>query len=177
MISRPPILLACLLAVVACKTDVTGVDSGVAASKQGKDLTPDEQESLCEAVFTYLSSRVEGDEKEWECRGNAVINATFFSADCQEYYDRCLAEPEDAPEPCSFGPLDWTECTATIAEIEACYTEYQDANAAIRNDLSCDRLAEYEQHRPFDDYRHSERCEAAIAKCPGLLPPDADDPL
>ena len=104
-----------------------------------------------------------------------MINATFFTTDCEEYYTACLAEPEGEPQDCSFGPPSWTECTATIAEIEACYTDYQDGNVAVRNALTCDKIAEYKVHWPFDDHRHSERCKATLAKCPDLIPPDAGD--
>lgn len=164
--------LACILALVSCKPEDDRVDSGLPASEQGKDLLPDEQEQLCESVLVYLYAHANDDPKKWTCRADAVINATMFMADCEASYADCVAEPEEVPGSCSFGPTSWTGCTATIAEIEACYTDYQNNNVAIRNDLTCDKIAEYKVHWPFDDYRYSERCRQALVKCPDLLPPD-----
>ncbi len=174
----PLLALACLS---ACKAD-DGIDSGLPASKPAAELQPDEQTQLCEAVLDYTSDRLgEDDIKRFQCtaEGIGVSLATDQTvAACVEARDTCIATPDEDPEPnpepesttCEIN-IDWATCTATVDELEACFTEYTDQGADALNSFSCDRMAEYVKELPTYDpsiLDPGPACQSAQAKCPSL---------
>lgn len=169
------LVLVFLLTTAGCGSDATGVDAVLPASKQGKDLRPDEQKAFCEAVEQHFDDQLGAERKEANCRTDAVITATFFVGDvdveqCEKNYQNCLTQPEPVEtEECSI-PLVWETCGATVADLEACYTHYMDATAELYLTVTCDKIAEYRDHWPGEDYVPSEACKRAEAVCPDVLP-------
>lgn len=163
--------LACTLG--ACKQEPTSVDSGVPTDKQGSELTPAEQAQLCDSIEEYTSSRVSDDQaKRYACT-TLAITATVLSdgdaAACKILLDGCLQDdgmpPGEAPE-CQLAITDWSACMATVAELEACYTDIIDAQIDNFRSLSCDKIEEYKTAEPAEPMQ-SESCSRADAKCPG----------
>ena len=167
------LLLLCVL-VAGCGGGSSGVDSGLPAGKSGADLTPPEQNKVCEATIGYLDRQLGDERKAAYCRTDAIATALASSGDaasCETQYQACLAAPEeDDPQPCSFGPDDWNVCDAPVSEIEACYTDYVDASVDLYLDLTCADVADYREHWPGDDYVPGPACEQAETRCPGVLP-------
>lgn len=174
----PLLALACLS---ACKAD-DGIDSGLPASKPAAELQPDEQTQLCEAVRDYSSDRLGADDiKRFQCTGEGIgfsLATDQTVASCAKTRDACIAMPDEDPEPnpepesttCEIG-IDWATCTATVDELEACFTEYTDQGADALNSFSCDRMAEYVKELPTYDpsiLDPGPACQSAQAKCPSL---------
>lgn len=188
----PALALPAALAVVGtsgCKQDSLSIDSGVEGSKQGDELTPTEQEQLCEAIADYTAQVVTPAEL---ARFLCTVQGIAFSlagdgsvATCVTLRDGCLdAPPEDTnggtsggtsggtggPEMCDNG-IDWTNCMATVAEIEACYEEYGQQTKAAFAGVTCDKMPEYKTNPPSQDpLPLGEACSRAKAKCPSVLP-------
>jgi hypothetical protein len=172
--------LVLLLTTTGCAAEPAGIDSGLPASKQGKELTPVEQEKFCDATFAHLDAELGAERKEANCRTDAVITATFFVtevdvAKCEESYQKCLAEPEEVETEACAIPIPWETCGATVADLEACYTHYMDATAEIYQTVTCANIEEYRKRWPGEDYVPSEDCQRAEAVCPDVLPVDVED--
>lgn len=179
----PLLALACLS---ACKGD-DALDSGLPASKPADELQPDEQNQFCEAARDYYEPRV-GPEvlRRFNCTIEGIVTSLMIDAtvaSCTKTRDACLAmpdpdaEPVDPNAPCEIG-IDWTTCTATVDELEACLTEYSDQGADAFNSISCDKVPEYVKSLPtFDEsvLDPGPACQTAQAKCPSLDLGGSDD--
>jgi hypothetical protein len=175
----PLLALACLS---ACKAD-DGIDSGLPASKPAAELQPDEQTQLCEGrARLHQRPPRRGRHQALPVqppRASASPSPpTRAVAACVEARDTCIATPDEDPEPnpepesttCEIG-IDWATCTATVDELEACFTEYTDQGADALNSFSCDRMAEYVKELPTYDpsiLDPGPACQSAQAKCPSL---------
>ena len=137
--------LACTLA--ACGDDPGPVDSGLPAEKTGKELTADEEKTLCEANIKNLAAQnTEAELKNSDC----VTDGLFFAAagentpaSCESFAQMCRdgageeAGDEGGEQMCVLG-FDPSACDATIVDIEACLTEKNVAAGEAIRDASCD---------------------------------------
>lgn len=169
-------LLALGLTLGACKEEAPTLDSGIDGSKQGDQLTPDEQTRLCEASQAYRAQLMSEDElRNASCTLVGITAALLAggSADaCELFRKDCVANPPEEmpgePTMCSLG-VDWSNCKATVAEIEACYEENGESYAAVMRSLSCAKIAEYESTPPNTEPELGTDCSLAKAKCATVL--------
>lgn len=171
----PALVLAC--AALGCKADEPSIDSGVDGGKQADQLDPTEQAQLCEAATAYGEQVItEAELKRSLCTAQAIAFALLQDGSvetCVLLRDGCLDAPEETTggtEMCDLG-IDWANCTATVAEIEACYEEYTKQSDAALGSLSCDKMAEYKADPPSSESPPlGEACSRAKAKCPSVIP-------
>lgn len=175
MTLRPILTLAALACgLAACKQDPAGLDSGIAADKQGTELTPAEQAQLCEARDEYAASLISPSEAATQaCTLTGILFVVLMGGDqaaCETIRDGCLDEPSETTGggTCDLG-VDWTTCMATVAELEACYEENADALAAATRSLSCAKVEEYKTNPPTTESQNGPACSSAEAKCPTVL--------
>ncbi|WP_437289108.1 hypothetical protein [Sorangium sp. So ce406] len=187
------VCLACGLSGPGCGDgeaapgDTTGGDGAGEASCSGLDtsavvdeLTPAEAEQACRG---YRKCSVDAIDVEYICRMMGVMGARFgddpgtddagLRARCAEQYESCMADPTQAEQlieqavaglearPC----VQPTQCTATIAEIDACAAALGEYSRNVLPECSALTLAFYEEERNSD---------AVMAACgniePGCVP-------
>ncbi len=142
------LLLACFVA--ACGGDGGGpVDSGLPADKTGAELSSDEAETLCNAAAENLASQVtEAEQTNAFCVGIGLAfaaQAGGTAAECEQLAKMCRDNPEEnGQQPgdmCTLG-FELSTCTATVADLEACLTERNEASAEAIRGISCDDIAD-----------------------------------
>lgn len=105
-----------------------GFSSGLPGDLQGKDMSPAENKAFCEAQASYVSDALgeDGSVKFVCLLGGAfagMLSGGGVEA-CEKAYDDCMAEPAKPSESGSECPGESTpDCTATVAEMEACVVE------------------------------------------------------
>ena len=165
--------LACSLA--ACGGDSGGpVESGLPADKTGEDLTTDEAETLCTANAEHAASQNTAAElKNFAC----VFAGLGFSAasdntpaKCEEFAQMCRdGAGEDGggdgggEESCALG-FELESCSASIADIEACLTEKNEAAGDAIRQLSCDDAG-----KPTETPMAGPLCAKIKAVCPTIV--------
>lgn len=143
-----------------------GFSSGLPADKQGKDLTPAENKQVCVATQEYLADLMSDDEqKHFVCIIGAQIASSLSPTEdkvaaCKTAFDDCMGKEveESNEEPgadCTERASD-PNCTATVAELDACTEELAKAFVDYANDATC----EEEAHEP----EQGEACKAIKAK-------------
>ncbi|MDC0723245.1 hypothetical protein [Nannocystis bainbridge] len=158
----------------ACKEDDTSLDSGIDGAKQGDELTDAEKEQFCEAADAYGKQVFpEADIAAAECTFKAINDALVADGSvdtCDTLRKSCLANlPETEPgDTCSLG-VDWSNCQATVNEIEACYEEYGAGYAARMRSFSCAKMAEYATTAPSKTVEVGPDCSIARAECPSVM--------
>ncbi|PCC74443.1 hypothetical protein SAMN02745121_06703 [Nannocystis exedens] len=162
------------LSLGGCKEDDAALDSGIDGAKQGDELTDAEKDQFCEAADAY-GEQVLSDEEfaaamcTYRAIGEALI-ADGSVDTCDTLRQNCLAnKPETEPEgACDLG-IDWANCKATIAELEACYEEFGASFAARMRSFSCAKMAEYAETPPSQDVEVGPDCSIARAECPSIM--------
>jgi hypothetical protein len=169
-------LFALSLALSACKQDEPTVDSGVTESKLGSDLTPAEQDQLCEAVFDFTAEIITPAEaKRAACTFEAVLYVQLNGGDaaaCATLRDGCIDKPDEPgtePAMCTLG-IDWASCMATVGEIEDCREENARATITALKSIDCAKIEEYKNDPPeMGEPQLGEKCSLAQAKCASVL--------
>jgi len=145
------LLLTLAATLTACGGDPAPVDSGLPAEKTGKELTAEEEETLCEANAKNLAAQnTEAELKNFAC---VIVGLLFTEAGdnaaaaCEDFAQMCRdGAGEEAGEEggddggeqmCVLG-FNPAACDATIADIEACLTEKNQAIGDAIRDASCD---------------------------------------
>lgn len=176
MRSTTAILLALVCTLAACGSDGPGpVDSGVPPEKTGTDLTADETEQLCLANVENRNNQNTLDEKKkFACVVVAVLFAdeTSFNRDeCETIVQMCLKDSkteDDGDDMCALG-FDPATCDATIADIEACLTEQNEAFGAGVRKTSCSNIEKMLADDNGDDaVVDGPACAKIKATCPGI---------
>ena len=137
--------LACTLA--ACGGDSGGpVDSGLPAEKTGKELTPAEEETLCVENAEHLARQnSEAEVKNFACVTAGLIFAAAAGntpAECEAFAEMCRdgageeGGEEGGAQMCMFA-FDMSTCDATVADIEACLTERNEATGDAIREATC----------------------------------------
>ncbi|WP_437690531.1 hypothetical protein [Sorangium sp. So ce176] len=185
------VCLACCLSGLGCGDgeaapgDTAGGEGAGEASCSGLDpstvvgeLTPEESEQACEG---YRRCSLESVTVEFVCHMIGVMGAKFgddpgttdaeLRVRCAEQYQSCMADPSQAEvlieqtiarveaRPC----VQSTQCTATVAELEACFSATRERSRNVLPGCSELTLAFYEGPAPVDD--------ATAAAC-GAITPD-----
>ncbi|WP_437735236.1 hypothetical protein [Sorangium sp. So ce1335] len=152
--------------------------SGLDPSTVVDELTPAESEQACEG---YRRCSIESLTVEFVCHMMGVMGAKFgddpgttdadLQARCAEQYESCMADPSQAEalieqtieqveaRPC----VQSTQCTATIAELEACLSATRERSRNVLPECSELTLAFFDGPAPVD--------EATVAAC-GAITPD-----
>lgn len=159
------------------------VSSGVDSEKQGKDLSTEEIQAVCEATIEYRNQQLDGVEATCRIRGvvaGAVV-ALSGSSDrliqegCSEAYDECKAETQSSatsPEAaCAGAPKSAPTCTATVAEVERCLTAQIDmVQSSLEKIPSCDELTQSSAARAANEASAtSDVCSSVQRTCPEAL--------
>ncbi len=169
---RPTFLLTLVLTLTACGGDSAGpVDSGLPAEKTGKDLTVAEQDTLCRAGVDNLERQNSaGEQKEYAC----VFTGLTFTAlakntpeECEVVADMCRNGAgedggDEGGDTCNLN-LDLSTCGATIADIEACFTEKNEARGDVIRSASCNDAG-----KPASDPVVGPACAKIKTTCPGI---------
>jgi hypothetical protein len=163
--------LACILA--ACGDGGGPVDSGLPPEKTVMELTTDEADKLCRANVEHLASQNTAAElKEWSCvlAGQMfAMKASNTPAECEQFAQLCrdgageeAGNEEGGGDTCSLG-FELTTCTATIADVEACMTEKNEAFGDGIRAASCDDVGK-EPVTPVT----GPSCTKVKSTCPGI---------
>jgi hypothetical protein len=168
MTKTPSLLLAGLLLACGGSGDSGPVDSGLPADKTGVEFSADDVTALCDALDAH-AARVSSpdDAHNVECvrQGYEVALEGNMSAEtCQIAYKMCIEmefEPGDGQ--CTFNLSD---CTASVAEIEACLTVRNEAYAESFRDASCERAVA--EGTPFPAIPELPECTKIESTCPGV---------
>lgn len=171
-----------LFVVFACGKD-GGIDSGLPPGQPGNALTPGDQTTLCEAAQDYFDARVtQSDWAGFQCTQEAIGEASEQASDtagrisaCKQLRDECLAvgDVESFDGTCD-GAEDWTTCSASVGEIEACLEDTVDLLDGFLADFTCDILdparaaALQEKYGDVDDLTPAS-CDVVEMKCPTLF--------
>ncbi|HYQ17141.1 MAG TPA: hypothetical protein VEQ58_15320 [Polyangiaceae bacterium] len=102
--------------------------SGLPGNKLVSDLTDAQLNQLCEEVSDYIDPS----EAELNCRGAGLSAAILAQPEsdaearvaCKSGYDVCQADPGETEQNCKASR---STCTATVAELEACASDSNDA--------------------------------------------------
>lgn len=150
-------LLALSLVSLACKEERLVVESGLPDDKQGSALTEEERAQLCAAGDRYLDAQFTAEEEKMHvCVG---LGLSYDLSVCPMITQECLASGEQPkPRKACADPLpDWSQCDATVAELEACWTEVFEAiGAEIEARGVC---------KPADPVEISAECERIESDC------------
>ncbi len=172
MRTLPTLLLALACTLAACGDDGGGpgpVDSGLPADKAGKDLSAAEEETLCDARLDNLARQnTAAEQRRFQC----LLDAMGFTQmskntpeECQQVFDMC-EEPASGGDggggTCMF-TFDLSTCEATVAEIEACLTEQNEAVGDGIRALSCDDVG-----KPPATPTVGPACTQIKTTCPGI---------
>lgn len=182
-----PLPLVALLGLFACKEDGATANSTISdlpVNKKVSELSVAEQEQLCEAATAYSDREIEGDDiRRAVCSLQAIVLASTLhdgSVDaCITARDECLAAPEkpaqiEAEERTC--PLDWSTCTSTVGELDACIEEVVADLKAFYMELDCGNIGKYKDDMPSKEPELGEACRRVQTNCPGFVPGDLLSP-
>jgi hypothetical protein len=168
------------LGVAGCGSDSRGttLETGVSGDKPLNTLSQDEATKVCKSVGDW-SKRAFSEEKlkEIPCKLTAALfgalagDAEQARMACTQTYNSCLQQPAmPSQQESTCGMVD-SNCTATVAEMEACLNElpkaFDDFAAALP---SCDALGSGMMSMPFNlESLNPPACKTFESKCPGGL--------
>lgn len=164
-----------LLPLLACGDDAVApaapLDSGVDEAATPSTLSADQRQAFCQAAATWFTTQVtQAQMKKLACYGFALAFAGQGNA-CNTFASECLAsnEPFDSSTDASCDGPELDDCTATVAELETCFTDTATQLRTLTARLSCSMSASDLQGlsgKPAS-------CAAIESKCPGLFADDA----
>lgn len=139
-------------------------------------LTDDEAKQLCEEL-----QKDEAGLESFSCKLSGILAVVFSGADtdakaqaaCKAAYDECVAGLMTSTGSCDAGAVNG-DCTATVAELEACMNDSKAAVEAASTQIpSCDTitlkdLMSGDTTPSMEDSPAS--CKVIEMKCPGALP-------
>lgn len=166
--TRNIILAAIAAASFACGGG-TSFSSGVDSSKQVKDLSDSDAQTLCKNAEETAKEFTENN-KDGFCKLAGVFAGAFGggAAACESAVTQCKdAEPTTSTNTCE--PI-VTDCEATIGEIEDCYNDSLEATEKALDEIaskSCEELLSGSS-LPGSDVQAPASCTALAEKCPSL---------
>ncbi|PCC73838.1 hypothetical protein SAMN02745121_06243 [Nannocystis exedens] len=180
-----PLPLLALLGLFACKEGGAAADSAISGLPENKnvsELTMAEQEQLCEGALAYTRREItdaEANRALCSLQG-IVLSSTLHDGsveDCIAARDECLAsikeEPvqiEEASEACR--KYDWSDCTTTVGELDACMEEVVTELKTFYEDLDCGNIGQFKDEMPMKEPEVGEACSRVQNECPGFVPGD-----
>jgi hypothetical protein len=152
--------------------------SGLAADKTVGSLTDTEHAALCDALNRYLIGRFFGGAITSFCKFAALSGAGYMSpandgqlqVACEDLYNGCIASPppESTLMTIQTCPAQSPQCTATVGELEQCYTDSEltlEASWAALPDCRTLTLNQLPIKLTFSMQPAS--CTSYSQKCPG----------
>lgn len=134
--------LAFLFAGVACGSDAEPlVDSGIDDDTELRDLTDEQVEEINDAYADAITSPA---LIEPLCALRSALASEVSDAEpCEDAAEECIEERREvtlSDDMTLENPLqgDLSGCTATVADLEACFNEGLDATVAAVSDVTCD---------------------------------------
>lgn len=167
------------LALGACKA-APSPDSGVDGDKLADALTPAEQIEVCQAIERHVDEVLPPAEAHRAgCTFAGIVGALAIDSTpmtCETLRKNCLTKRPApmAAASCDVG-ITWSDCEATVAEIEDCREEHTEAYAEVMRGFACNKMEEYKIATPTTDVEIGEACILARAKCPTVLGKTAGD--
>jgi hypothetical protein len=181
-----------LAGFVACGNDDSNANStpstpipGVAGTTQVSQLTPAQQEQAVKDINAYYAASITPEMmKQFYCGTLAMMAAMGGGADaksaCQTAYDNCMKSASDAGTTGQQGETaitasDLSSCTATVDEVNRCYTDSIAATKAMVASMNCNALTADGGTSSGDGGASTESsqassCQAIQTKCPGVAP-------
>jgi hypothetical protein len=164
------VLGCCLMA--SCGDD-DGGSSGVSGGKLLTDLSDDDNQKLCE-YYEKLYKDSLGSEEQY-CTAYALDDA-WDEEECEDYKSECLEEGYYESDQIE----DWgcdtrgliefetdDECTATVAEVEACLKEDVSRGRELTKYTCEDAERLSEEGEDDEGDTAGPACEKVFTKCPG----------
>jgi len=158
---------------------------GVSDADQVAEIDEGDLQAVCDALeATFVDALPEAELLAFTCAAQALFFGLLSEmnpeAGCQMAYDACVADPEglmteENDDPCPL--VEQPECTATLAEIEACISDGLQAIVAFNDVFECALLNELEADPMAGMDEGSPACDALEAKCPGLLDDDDENSI
>jgi len=162
-----------ILTALACGDDNNGTSSPpppFESQEEGTQvvsaLTPAEQTAFCTEFVGYFDAHVSD-------AGLIKVGCYFLgisfaqdAASCNELAKSCISSPDSEPSnkvDCDSGRL--ADCTATVQELETCYTDTVTALKGLASTISCSMTPE--QLSSLEDKPAS--CALVETKCPKLF--------
>lgn len=191
VLSASSVVFLGLLAACSSSSSSSGspgkVTTTVDGSKQGGSLTPAEANQYCKDL--NASPLVTPEEsKRASCALGAVLTAAFTSpktdaeaqAACSKAFDDCMAKPASttsssadggaAKDPCADAEKKLVGCTATVAEMNACYEEQATALKSFGPGKCSEiKLAGSSSSSSSSGSSTGSACATAKAKCPSAF--------
>ena len=127
--------------------------------------------AFCQELATFLASQIsEAEMKKLGCVLLAVAFTGGNAAACNQSLQECMSSSEVTPstEDASCDTERVQDCTATVAEMEACYEEMIGKLDSLASRASCSTsMADLQslEQKPAS-------CRAVEAKCPNLFEDD-----
>ena len=162
--------------------------SGVDGNKSLGSLSDSEADKLCKAGEAWAENLFSDAElKSLSCKLGAFVGAAFSGAKtdaelrstCTMLYDECQKQPAEPPssmpEPsmCEKFP---TNCTATVAELETCLSDFGTAyKSAFQSVPGCDSISASSMTSEPRETEEPASCKALEMKCPGWGGPEGPD--
>lgn len=166
----------------------SGGGGDVADDTQAQDLTTEQREALCMEYEEYFTSQLSEQEiKSFACTFAGFFTAAF-SGDgenfdvqiCEQVRSECLTQPleEDGADTgegdCAVE--DFNDCTATVAEMEACAQEqvqqFKDLAASFR---SCSSIDPNTEVSLGGEGELGPACQVLQDKCPEAFQAEEED--
>lgn len=172
--------LALLLPLAACDDDgggtstpATPFEASAPDEKGIGELSTDEQVAMCNELAAYFDAEVPpASQKKLACYFFALAFTGGDRQACEQAAQGCITDPEmDAGSDevsCNTDRL--SGCAATVAEIEACFSDMTSITKSLAGRVSCSTSASDLQ--ALSDKPAS--CKTVETKCPNLFEDDAD---
>jgi hypothetical protein len=147
-----------LLALSSCGSNESGVDG----EKVLTELSEDERVLLCEST---LSGSFHDDSSKYICYGFNLAEGDMCETDAAA----CVSAFRERDEQdCNEQDLLVRgQCTATVAEVEACYSEIRGTFKDFADGLNCSNFRE--RFEDSDSLQDSVSCMHLEEKCPQFL--------
>lgn len=139
--------------------------------KVASDLSAEELTAFCDELATYFDSQIsEAALKRMSCTVFAFAFSGGDSSACNQAAQACIedatVQPDEDQVSCNQSEL--ADCSATIAELEACFTDATTLVKQLSGRVSCSMSAATLES--LGDKPAS--CAAVEAKCPNLAVED-----
>jgi hypothetical protein len=133
--------------------------SGVDGDKKLAELTPAEQQALCEESAAQAEAN-EDDALKVGC----YLQASLFGQCSEAAVQQCISQAQNAPQEgeCQTDVTD--ACTATVGELRACFDAQVDALGDIASKINCENALTLLGSAP-----EPAACKTAESKCPELF--------
>jgi hypothetical protein len=160
--------LCLVFALSACTADGFTTITGLDPAKNLSALSDDEQKKGCDAILTYFETSAGAAARKVGCYGEGFdaakdeVDPDTFKTTCETAYNTCM-DQVPAQDTCA-AVDEGNDCTATVADLEACWESRVSAYNAVASKYTCD--IEDEDAFTAEDAYNTTACVAFAKKCP-----------